>query len=335
MSTQALTTYYTLLGLHGIKGKPAETLFEKTPLLMDMPVFASNEKMGHTGSRLASLPAPTFRKVGGYTTPGVAMWTPYTEDISIVDGSAVVPKDVVRIEGIEKMTYIERAHRQGFMQGIEGHLFQGSVVTAPEKYKSFNERYKTPDNDTGSNSPEDPDTSTAADPNVYDACGSGSDTTSIWFFKWGAEQVHAITPSGDPQMGVVEEDKGLQTQWITSTHRDVYVKLFEWWHGISVPNQRCVARIRNIESGIDSIDAGLRKLIFRVLNEGMDEGEGTIFMYIPPRLKTHFDVLLEAKVNVTFSRDNPYNVEMPMWGGTVPIRVSKKIPITETAVAAV
>jgi len=335
MSTQALTTYYSLLGLHGIKGKPADTLFEKTPLLRDMPIFPANEKMGHSGSRLMSMPAPAFRKVSGYTTPGVAHWTPYTEDISIVDGSAVIPDDVRRIEGIGKMAYVERAHRQGFMQGVEGHMFQGSTATAPEKYVSFNQRYNTPDNDTDSNSPENPNIANGAHVNVYDAGGTGSDTTSIWFFKWGAEQVHGITPINDPQMGVVEKDKGLQTQWSGATHRDVWVKIFEWWHGIAIPNQRCVARIRNIESGIDNIDAGLKKMIFRVINEGLDEGEGMTWMYIPPRLKTHFDVLLEAKQNVTFSRDNPYNVAMPMWGGTIPIRVCKKIPITETAVTAV
>lgn len=335
MATQTMTTYYSLLGLHGIKGTPADTLFEQTPLLRDAPVYPGNEKMGHSGSRLTAMPAPAFRKVSGYTTPGTATWSPYTEDISIVDGSAVIPDDVRRIEGIEKVAYIERAHRQGFMQAIEGHMFQGTTSTAPEKYRSFNERYKTPDNDTGSNSPENPDVSAGADPNVYDAGGTGSDTTSIWFFRWGREQVHLITPSGDSQMGVVEKDKGLQTQWSTATHRDVWVKTYEWWHGIATPNMKCAARIRNIESGIDSIDAGLKKLIFRCLNEGMDQGEGTIFMYIPPRLKTHFEILLEAKQNVIFSRDNPYNVAMPMWGGTVPIRVCKKIPITETAVAAV
>jgi hypothetical protein len=332
MSTQTLTTYYSLLGLHGIKGEPADTLFETTPLIRDMPVFPANEKLGHSGSRLMSMPAPAFRKVSGYTTPGVAQWTPYTEDISIVDGSAVIPDDVRRLEGIEKMAYIERAHRQGFMQGIEGHMFQGSTVTAPEKYVSFNERYKTPDDGSSGNSPEDP--ASTADVNVYDASGTGDDTTSIWFFKWGANQVHGITPANDPQMGVVEKDKGMQMQWSSTTHRDVWVKVFEWWHGIAIPNQRCVARIRNIESGIDNIDAGLKKLIFRVINEGLSEGEGMTWMYIPPRLKTHFDILLEAKQNVMFSRDNPYNVAMPMWGGTIPIRVCKKIPITETAVTA-
>jgi hypothetical protein len=335
MGEQTLTTYYSLLGLHGIKGKPAETLFEKNPIVKDAPIFPANEKMGHTGSRPTSMPAPTFRKVSGYTTPGTATWSPYTEDISIVDGAAIIPRDVIRIEGPEKLIYIEAAHREGFIQAIAGHWFQGSVVTAPEKYKSFNERYQTPDNDTSGNSPENPDTTTAAQRNVYDAGGTGSDTTSIWFFRWGAEQVHLISPSNDPQNGVTEEDKGIQTQWSTSTFRNVYVKLWEWWHGIAVPNQACVARIRNIESGMDAIDAGLKKLIFRVINEGLTEGTGTIWMYIPPRLKTHFDVLLEAKQNVIFSRDNPYNVGMPMWGGTIPIQVCQKIPITETYVAAV
>lgn len=335
MPEQSLTTYYSLLGLHGIKGKPAEVLFEKNPIVRMMPVLPSNEKMGHSGSRLSSMPAPTFRKVSGYTTPGVATWSPFTEDISIVDGSCLVPQDVIRIEGWQKMIYAERAHRQGFIQAIAGHWFNGDVVTAPEKYRSLNERYKTPDNDTASNSPEDPDTSTAAQVNVYDNGGSGSDTCSMWFIRPGPEQVHAITPTGDPQMGIVEVDDGLIVQWSGATKRKVYSKTWEWWHGLAVPDQRCVARLRNIESGLDSISSDMILNIFRILNEGMTSGTGTIWIFIPPRLKTHFDWLAVNKQNVWYSRENPWGANMLMWNGEYPILTCDKLTLTETAVAAV
>jgi len=332
---QGLSTYYSLLGLAGIKGRVVKTMFEKNPPLKDAPVFPANEKMGHTGTRATSLPAPTVRKVSGYVTPTTAQMSPYSEDISIFDGACAVPADVIKLEGASKMVTMEALHREGFGQGVMNWWFYGDNSTKPEYFRSFGQRYKTPDNNDSTYSPENPDTSTAADVNVYDAEGTGSDTCSIWFFRWGAEQVHVITPTGDTGHGIVETDNGREKQWSSDTWRYVYTKEWEWWHGLAVPNQKCVARIRNIESSIDSISASLKKLIFRCVNEGLTEGNGTIWMYIPRRLKTHFDVLLEAKQNVTFSRDNPYNVEMPMWGGTIPIQTCDALTITETAVAAV
>src|SRR5512146_1956907 len=88
MSEQSLATYYSLLGLQGIKGTPAKTLFEKNPIVKDAPVIQGNEKMGHAGSRDSSIPAPAFRKLNAYKTPGVAHWSPWHEDISIAYGAS-------------------------------------------------------------------------------------------------------------------------------------------------------------------------------------------------------------------------------------------------------
>jgi len=340
MATQVLSTYYNLVTLGAIKeGSPiATTLKEKNPIIYDAIVLPANEKMGHTGTRVTVLPEGGFRKVGGYKTSQVAQYTPFRDDIAIFDGASVVPDDVKRLEGAAKVAMTEQQHREGYLQGIANHWFNGDSSTTPEKFDGFGVRYNTPDNDTGSNTPENPDTSTAAQVNVYDAGGTGSDTMSIWFMRWGAGQVHIITPLNDPQYGLREIDKGKveeKENGVANSWRDVWKKEWEWWHGLCVPNQQCVARIRNIESAIASIDATLKKTIFRCLNEGMIHGSGTIWMYIPRRMKTHFDVLLEAKQNVTFSRDNPYNVEMPMWGGTVPIQTCDALGITETAVTAV
>ncbi len=334
MATQTMTTYYSLLGLHGITGEVAETIFEKNPIVRDAPIFPGNEKMGHKGSRTTSLPAPTFRKVGGYTTPGTATWTPYTEDISIVDGASVVPKDVLRIEGASKLVYLERAHREGFVQSIAGHWFNGSVATAPEKYKSFNERYQTPDNGDSTYSPESPDPSTAADPNVYDGGGTGSDTFSVWFFRWGPEQVHLISPANDPQQGITEVDEGIQKQWSTSTFRNVYVKTWEWWHGICIANLKTVARLRNNESSLDTVSNTLILNMMRVINEGI-EGTGPVWIYVPPRAMTMFQWLATNKQNVTYERDNPWGRPLFMFQGEHPIQSCQKLGLAEAAVAAV
>lgn len=343
MATQTLGTYYNLVTLGVIKeGSPINnSLEEKNPVVLDAVVSEANEKMGHTGSRVLALPGATIRKVSAYKTPNTGTLGPYHDDISIFSGASVVPDDVRKIEGAAKVAQLEMLHREGFMQSVANHWFYGTSATTPEKFDGLGVRYNTPDNDTGSNSPENPDTTTAAQVNVYDAGGTGSDTMSIWFIKWGREQCNIITPPGDPQYGMVEEDLGrIQEQDVTAATNNgatrwVWRKEWEWWHGIGIGNPQCVARIRNIESGMDNISATLKKTIYRCLNEAMIHGTGTTFMYIPLRMKTHFDVLLEAKQNVIFSKDNPYNVEMMSWGGKVPIRPCQCLSITETAVAAV
>ena len=343
MATQTLATYYNLITLGVIKegSMIVNSLREKNPMVFDAVVRASNEKMGHTGTRVLSLPSATIRKVSAFITPTTARLGPYHDDISIFSEASSVPDDVRRIEGAAKVQMLDDLAEEGFMQSVANHWINGDSATTPEKFDGFAKRYNTPDNDGGSNSPEDPDTSTAAQVNVYDAKGTGSDLMSIWFMKWGREQVDVITPFGDPQFGMTFRDFGqIHEQDMTSSTNDgasrlVWRKQWEWWHGLSIGNQQCVARIRNIESSIDAVDTGLKKLIFRVLNEGMIQGTGTIWMYIPLRMKTHFDILLESKQNVIFSRDNPYNVSMPMWGGTVPIRPSQALTTTESRVAPV
>ena len=65
MATQTLATYYNLITLGVIKegSMIVNSLREKNPMVFDAVVRASNEKMGHTGTRVLSLPSATIRKV--------------------------------------------------------------------------------------------------------------------------------------------------------------------------------------------------------------------------------------------------------------------------------
>ena len=341
MST--LANYYNLTTAGAIKdGSRLDVMLsEKNPMIRDMAVVAANEKMGHTGTRVTSLATGAFRKVSGFKTPGTSTFTPYHDDISIFYGQSVVPDDVKRIEGAAKVALMESTHEEGYWQGIARHLIEGNSATTPEKYDGLGVRYNTPDNCGGSYDFTNPDPDTAAQVNVIDAGGAGSDTMSIWFLRHGEGQVNLITPLNDPQYGLTMKDKGLVEEYDATVatnpqgSRDVWKKEWEWWHGLTVGNHKCVARIRNIESSLDAIDATIKRYIYQVFEELMTEGTGTIWMYCPRRMMTMFQILLEAKQNVIFSKDNPYDTEMLMWAGKSPIQSCDSLSITETVVDAV
>ena len=343
MSTETLANYYNLITAGAIKdGSRLDVMLsEKNPMPRDMAVFAANEKMGHTGTRVTSLATGAFRKVSGFKTPGTSTFTPYHDDISIFYGQSVVPDDVKRLEGAAKVALIESTHEEGYWQGIARHIIEGDSATTPEKYDGLGVRYNTPDDGSGSYDATNPDPSTAAQVNVLSAGGTGNDTMSIWFMRHGEGQIGLITPMNDPQYGLTMKDKGLmeESDATSATNpqgtRDIWKKEWEWWHGLSVGNHKCVGRIRNIESSLDSIDSSLKRLIYQMFEELMTEGTGTIWMYCPRRMMTHFQILLEAKMNVIFSADNPYGVAMNMWAGKSPIQSCDSLSITETAVTPV
>ena len=72
MATKTVGTYYNLITANAIKDgtKLAVKLTEKNPLVPQMAIQVSNEKMGNTGTRVTSLAEGGFRKVSGYKTSG-------------------------------------------------------------------------------------------------------------------------------------------------------------------------------------------------------------------------------------------------------------------------
>jgi len=314
---------------------PARNLVETNLMLSDAYVMEANEVLGHTGSRQTTLPTPQIVKVGAYWSGSVAQWAKFHDDISIFRDTIVIPQDVEKLNGTASVSEAEESHKEGFGQGVQNHLIYGTSVADPEKFDGLDVRYKTPDDESGSNDQLDP--ASTADYGVWDAGGTGSDTTSIWFIQWGPQKAGLITPFQDPQMGIKITDMGLQKEVdsVTSnatSHRWSYYTELEWWLGLSIFDIRAVARLRNIEASIDSLDLGIIKQITQILTEAF-RGPETVWMYVPPRMETHMKIMAQNKQNVMFSKENPYQVPLLMWDNS-PIRRCESILLTETAVAA-
>ncbi len=317
----------------------AETLTEDNPFLFDLAMMPATGILSDQGSRETSLPTPQIINVGAGHQSSTVRWDTFKENISIFVDRADIPKHVLDLQP-DKLAFrakIEDRHMEGFGQGVTNHMFYGTSVATPEKFDGLDVRYKTPD----AADPTDP-SSASADPFVFDAGGTGSDTMSMWLVQHGLDKIKGITPINDPMMGIEKTDSGLVYQDTDSSYtgvdsnrksRQTWRTEFEWKIGLSVVDMRAVARIRNIETDVSSLDASFLQLVFQAEDE-VFKGGGQIFAYVPKRLLTFLHIMAEAKQNVSYDTNNIYGI--PLFRiGAILLRPTDALNRTEAAVAAV
>ena len=344
MSELGLDTRYNLIDnlktVQNGKFVPwAETLTENNPFIMDLAIEPSNGILSNQGSRETSLPTPQIIKVGAEHTSSTVRWDNFTENISIFKDRAVIPLDTYNLQP-NKTAFrakVEDRHMEGMGQGVTNHFFYGTSVATPEKFDGLDVRYSTPD----ATDPTNP-SSASADPFVFDAEGSGDDTMSVWIIQHGLDKISGITPSNDPMMGIRKTDSGLVYAVTSSSYtgvdagraeRQEYRTEFEWKIGLNITDQRSVARIRNIETGITNLDASFLQLIFQAEDE-VFKGSEPLFAYVPKRMLTFLHIMAEAKQNVIYDTNNIYGI--PLFRiGKILLRPTDALNLTESAVAAV
>jgi hypothetical protein len=359
--------YNNLLNLHPLMKdnkfeQPARNLFRDNTLITDAIVQQANEMMGHTGSFQTSMPQGTVIKLGGWRATTTGSWGTFKEGISIYADAISTPKDIADTLGTSMLGEDEATHINSFGQFCENSLMystagmtpdtaviSGTSTTATVKAQNFDGlacRFRTPDNGGGAYDFLNPDPSTAAQKGVIDAGSTQTYTTSIWFVRWGKRAASLITPLNDPQYGLRVEDLGLVTMPKVSTstgeptgYQRFYMTELEWKFGLCLyPGEyqgNHVCRIRNIDPSLSTNNAALKTLISQVYREYFNSNSEGLMMYVPPRLMTIFDVMYEAKSNVIFTTENPYQSSPNTWAGKIFIRQTRAISEKETYVAAV
>lgn len=317
----------------------AETLTENNPFLMDLAIMPSNGILSNQGSRETSLPTPQIVKVGAGHISSTVRWDNFTENISIFKDRASIPLDTYDLQPSKTAfrAKVEDRHMEGMGQGVTNHFFYGTSVATPEKFDGLDVRYSVPD----ATDPTNP-SSASADAFVFDAGGTGSDTMSVWLIQHDIDKISGITPINDPMMGIKKTDSGLVYAVTSSSYtgvdsgREERQELrteFQWKIGLNIADQRAVARIRNIESGIANLDAAFLQLVFQAEDE-VFKGQGQIFAYVPKRMLTFLHIMAEAKQNVIYDTNNIYGI--PLYRiGKILLRPTDALNIDETAVAAV
>jgi len=336
MSELGLDTRYNLIdclkNVQDGKFVPwAETLTEDSPFLFDLQMETASGVLSNQGSREISLPTPQIINVGDGHDSSTVRWDNFTENISIFKDRAAIPKDVYDLKP-DKVAYrskIEDRHMAGFGQGVTNHFFYGTSVASPEKFDGLDVRYSVPD----ASDPTDP-SSASADAFVFDAGGTGSDTMSVWLIQQEIDKFSGIVPINDPQMGIDKYDTGWNyASAENSKDREELRTEFSFKVGLNIADQRAVARVRNIESAVEDLDASFLQKIFQA-EEEVFKGSGQIFAYVPKRMMTFLKIMAESKQNVIYDANNIYGIPLHRIGNIL-LRSEDALKIDETAVAAV
>ena len=296
----------------------AEALNQINEIMQDAVWVESNQAISHVGSIRTSLPSGTWRRFNkgidkhASTTKQVTEVMGMLEDYSVVDVAlAEISGNAKQFRSQEDLAFIE-----GMSQSFIGAIFYGDLSDEIDSFNGLAQRYDE-----------------LTDDGVWNAGGSGSDTTSAWFIDWSPRYVHLIYPKGASFAGVQRTDLGQRPAYDASS------KPFEaWWThfkiagGLYVKDARAVQRIVNIETtgstNLFDEDLGIAALNALPIPGG---GPG-LKMYVNRTVKTQIDIIAKDKNNVFYPINDAFGRKVTSFRG-VPIRVCEQILDTETALS--
>lgn len=297
----------------------AEVLAEDNEVLQDAIFMEANDTFSHKGTRRVSLPSGSWRKLNSGVANEASRTVPYVETIGMLETYSEVDKDLVVSAPNPRQFRMDeaRAFLEGLSQTWASTFFYANTTTTPEKFQGIATRLS----------------SLNADANVIGAGGTGSDCTSVYIVQWNPSRVFCVYPRNDPFNGVRHTDLGEHTlQDGDGNNYQGYRDHFQWKSGLVVNDDRCIARIANIESTGTSNIFDEDDLI-KILNRMPMRGKGAS-IYANEEVISQMEIRLKDKTNVYFqpNRGEGLAGEPVMYFRGNPIRLCEQILITEDAI---
>lgn len=326
MATLNAYSQLTLLELakrtdpQGDSAQIVEVLEKENEILLDAVWLEANDVWSHKTTRRISNPSGSWRQLNAgvaaeasrtqEVTEGVGMLESYAENDKALVDSAPNPDS---FRNSENVSFIE-----GMSQTLASTVIYGNAVTDSNKFDGFATRMGTLD----------------AAHNVIGQGGTGSDTTSIFIVNWGTNRVHMIYPKGHKSVGVEHRDLGEDTK--TDSNGNMWQIYRDWFGvkcGLVVRDDRCIARLANIES------AGTTNIfdednLIKLLNRMPGSGRGAS-LYVNDTIQSQMEIKLKDKTNVNYSpgRGEGLAGEPIVRFRGCPVRKVDAILITETAIS--
>lgn len=316
MATHSVYAQLTLLELakrHDPNGETAaivESLEQENEILKDALWLEANDVWSHKTTRRTTLPTGTWRKLNAgvaaeasktqEVVEGVGMLESYAESDKALVDSAANPKSFLNTEN--------SAFVEGLGQTLAETMIYGNITTAPEQFQGLAYRMAALD----------------ATHNVIGQGGTGSDLTSIYIVQWSPTRVHMIYPRGHKTVGVEHRHLGEHTKVDGSGLMwQVYRDWFGVKAGLCVRDDRCIARLANIECSGASYTFDEDNLI-TLLNRMPGSGAGAV-LYVNDTIQTQMEIKLKDKSNVQFTPGNGLAGEPVVRFRTCAIRKVDKI----------
>lgn len=294
----------------------AEVLTRDNEILQDAPWLEANDVFSHKTTQRFSLPTGTWRKLNAGVAAHATGTREIIETMGMLEDYSEVDKALADAAPNPKQfrNNEDSGIVEGLSQTLASTIIYGNAATDTEKFTGLAPRMDA-----------------LAHTNVFTCSGTGSDLSSIFIVQWGENRVHLIYPRGSKSMGVERRDLGESTKVNSDgTMYQVYRSHFKVSCGLVVRDERCIARIANIESAGSSNLLDDDKIV-QALNKMPMRGSGAV-LYANATILSQLDVLAKDKSNVNYGPADAFGRPVMYFRG-IPVRKVDAILDTETALA--
>jgi len=338
MATKDVNAQLTLLEMarrkapDGTAAKIAEVLHQVNDVFQDMVWMEANGTTFHRITRRTSIPAGTWRQLNAGVGTEASTTETIDEPIGLLESYSESDKWI--IDNSPNATEARMQEAVSFLEGMGQTLVKtifnratttnyGDVTANPERFKGLPARMTT----------------VQSNGLVLGQGGTGGDTTSIYIVQWGPDACHMVFPKGSQTVGVEHQDKGQVTKSSSTTavasaaQYEAYRDWFRINAGLAVRDDRCIARLANIETSGSSNTFDEDNLI-TLLNRMKNRGRGAT-IYCNETLLTQMQIKLKDKNNVNYTAgggDGLAGEDIIRFNGR-PVRLVEQIGNTETAIS--
>jgi hypothetical protein len=294
-----------------------ETLDRTYSIMQDAVWKEANGRLYHAYNRRASLPSKQARAFNEGVETTASQTVLATSGISMYDDYFEIDKAMLDMESnpAETRNNEALAHVEAIGAGFEDDLFYGDMSADPRLFDGV----ATLLNDL-------------SHPLVSGCSGTGSDLTSVYMVQWGLDKVFCTYPKNHPYFGVEHRDLGEQTKTLSDGKQyQIYRDHFSMKGGLCIADDRCVARICNIEAA-DTSGSNIisYKLLIALRNKMLPNTP--IVIYCNTDVKTQFDIMAYDKSNGFYTASDIFGRPVTMFQD-MPIKLSSKIKSTESQVS--
>ena len=291
-----------------IETQIAELLSQDSSILMQAPMFAANEKLGHRETLRTVLPGTHVRRFNKGVPVGKSRTAQITDNIAMYESRSEVDVKLARINGnVEGWRFTEeKAFLEGIAQNLVRDLLYGNNKTNPDQISGIATRYSSL---TTENIKEQ----------IIDAGGTGSNLTSIYLIGWGEDTVNLRHP---PNLGqgmdpIDVQDLGEIDAYDTDNNRfRALGSIFSSHLGLSVKDYRYVVRVANIDVTALTDDGSaldLWNLLTKASKKIHNLNRCRPYFYMNRTIETYLDLQAQNKKNIQLTPMTVDGMDYEAW----------------------
>lgn len=299
---------------NGDAAKIINVLVKTKPMLNLFPMLEANNVFSYDITRVLSMGTTSRRRINKGVPNTSAETTKVTEGMTLYERRAESDVELVDASPNPAVTRNDEAMIQleGMAQDIESDIFYASRTMGQEYFDGLAVRMDS-----------------LQSHRVISCGGSGSDLSSIYIIQPGERKVACFYPRGSKTVGLMREDLGIGDAFDADGNRfRAYMDRYLAKLGLAVFNDRCIARVCNIET-TGTTNTLNDDAIIEALNHLPMAGDGAVLL-MNNTIWTQLAIIAKDKVNVNYSAGEPFGRPLRTFQGHR-IEIAEMILNTETA----